>query len=686
MVNESDPSNSTEYNPHKLSQYLEQIGQLRGALEQTESQSRRQIEYLERTLEQSQQQLQQIYRSRGWRIWMGITLPLRILRIIRPEFKRGLTRPWLIPSMVSHAWQSLRNEDADALERLEKRSLKDASNPHDAEYQAWINNFELAIEQQAEGLKASANRNAQTLKIALLMVFKGQGLDDLKISLDSLFDQQQSQWELWIIGNATQVDAAKEGAPVSDKRIHFSVSSTEDIDQKINHIINDTSCDLIGQLQPGDRLTQDALHHVALENEAHPNAVLIYSDEDKMDGQGYRYNHYFKPDYNPDLVLSQDYISRLGLFKRTKALQLGGVSSGYGDATFYELMLRICRSSDRAEVRHIERVLYHIRDDGVCGFMASVEHRIKAVESVLADSELQAEVSQSPLIEEGVRVRYLMPDSQPLVSIIIPTRNGLYLLKQCIESIQQKTDYKHYEILVVDNHSDEPEMLKYLEMLNDQAGISVLPYPGIFNFSAINNFAVKHAKGELLAFLNNDIEVISTSWLDEMASHALREQTGAVGARLWYPDDRLQHAGVIVGIRGLAGHAMKFLPMGLSGYQGRAVQVQNYTALTAACLVVRKEVFNSVGGFDETNLAVAFNDVDFCLRLVEAGYSNVWTPFAELYHHESATRGAEDTKEKQLRFQGEVHYMLKRWERYLEHDPAYNRNLTRVTEGFELSW
>ncbi|MEJ2619056.1 MAG: glycosyltransferase family 2 protein [Candidatus Thiodiazotropha sp.] len=686
MVNDSDPSDSTEYNSHKLSQYLEEIGQLRGALEQTESQSRRQIEYLERMLEQSQQQLQQIYRSRGWRIWMGITLPLRILRIIRPDFKRLLTTPWLIPSTISQARQFLRDEDRDALERLEKRSLKDASNPHDAEYQAWINNFELANEPQTVGVEASANTISQAVKIALVMVLKGQGLDDLKISLDSLFEQKHPLWELWLIGSAAMVEAAKQVLPESDKRIRFSVSSTDDIDQEIDNIIHDTNSDLIGQLQPGDRLAEDALYYVAVENEAHPEAVLIYSDEDKMDGQGYRYNHYFKPDYNPDLILSQDYISRLGLFRRSKALQLGGVSSGYGDAVFYELMLRICRSSDNAEIRHIERVLYHIGEDGVCGFMASVDQRISAVQSLLADGEVQAEVSKSPLIEGGVRVRYLMPDSLPLVSIIIPTRNGLHLLKQCIESIQQKTDYKNYEILIVDNHSDEPEMLAYLEKLNDQAAIRVLPYPGIFNFSAINNFAVKQAKGELLAFLNNDIEVISNSWLDEMASHALREQTGAVGARLWYPDDRLQHAGVIVGIRGLAGHAMKFLPMGLAGYQGRALQVQNYTALTAACLVVRKEVFSAVGGFDEVNLAVAFNDVDFCLRLVEAGYSNVWTPFAELYHHESATRGAEDTQEKQLRFQGEVHYMLKRWERYLEHDPAYNRNLTRVTEGFELSW
>lgn len=686
MASESDPQQSADNNTHKMSQYIEEIGQLRGRLEQTESQSRRQIEYLERALETNRQLLQEIYRSRGWRIWMGITLPVRILRRIQSGLKRALSRPWLIPSMVYEAWQSLREEQMGALERLVKFPLKDVSNPHDPEYQAWINTFEELSEAQKHRFKALARASDNGQKITLAIFLKGQAVAGLDLSLNSVKAQTYPHWEVWVVADAAAVDAVKNLIPTGDSRFNVSAISTDGFQRALNELIQNSESNFIGLLQPGDQLAADALSFVAMEIDAHPHAALIYSDEDKIDGQGYRYDHYFKADYCPDLVLSQDYISRFGLFNRNLALRLGGVSAGYGDAAIYELMLRICFESDKAEIRHIERILYHIGDDAESESIVDVGDRVNALQDLLQKQGVTAEVSESPLLEGCVRIRYLLPDPQPLISIIIPTRNGLALLKQCIESIQQKTDYQNYEILVVDNNSDEPEMLAYLEGLDGAAGISVLPYPGTFNFSAINNFAVEHAKGELLAFLNNDIEVIEPSWLNEMASLAIREQTGAVGARLWYPDDRLQHAGVIVGIRGLAGHAMKFLPKDSPGYQGRAMLVQNYSALTAACLVVRKEVFKLVGGFDEINLAVAFNDVDFCLRLVEAGYLNVWTPFAELYHHESATRGAEDTMEKQLRFQGEVHYMLKRWEQYLEHDPAYNSNLTRVTEGFELSW
>ena len=283
------------------------------------------------------------------------------------------------------------------------------------------------------------------------------------------------------------------------------------------------------------------------------------------------------------------------------------------------------------------------------------------------------------------RVRYRLPKSVPLVSLIIPTRNGLRLLRRCFESILEKTTYQHYEILLVDNGSDDPETLRYLESIQGDSRVRIIRDNRPFNYSELINSAVTSASGTVIGLLNDDMEVITPDWLSEMVSHALRPEVGAVGARLWYPNDTLQHAGVILGIRGVAGHAHRYLKRGGKGYFGRASLIQSFCALTAACLVVRKETFEKVGGFNEA-LQVAFNDVDFCLRVREAGYRNIYTPYAELYHHESATRGDEDTAEKQLRFSKESAYMKQRWGDLLLNDPAYSPNLTLEYQDFSLAW
>ncbi|GAI44454.1 unnamed protein product, partial [marine sediment metagenome] len=256
------------------------------------------------------------------------------------------------------------------------------------------------------------------------------------------------------------------------------------------------------------------------------------------------------------------------------------------------------------------------------------------------------------------------------------TRNRLNLLQQCIDSIVAKTEYANYEIIIVDNNSDDEDTLKYLDTISREKRIRVIRDMRPFNYSALNNGAVQEAKGEFVGLINNDIEVISANWLSEMVSIASQPGVGAVGARLWYPDDTLQHGGVILGLLGAAGHAHKGLPRGAPGYFGRAQLTQTLSAVTAACLIVRKDIFTQVGGLDEENLKVAFNDIDFCIRVRQAGYRNVWTPFAELYHHESASRGTEDTPEKQARFLREVNFLKERWGRVLREDPAYSPNLT----------
>ena len=249
----------------------------------------------------------------------------------------------------------------------------------------------------------------------------------------------------------------------------------------------------------------------------------------------------------------------------------------------------------------------------------------------------------------------------------------------------EKTDYKNYEIIIVDNETTDPKTLHYFDMLEQShSHIHVIPYHEAFNYSAINNYAVKKARGEIIGLINNDVEVISQHWLTEMVQHAVRPEIGAVGAKLYYDNDTIQHAGVILGIGGVAGHAHKYFKREEHGYFSRLKIIQNCSAVTGACLVVRKELYEAVGGLDEAHLKVAFNDVDLCLKIMQKGYRNIWTPYVELYHHESVSRGAEDDEVKQKRFQKEVEYMKKKWGKILKEDPFYNTNLTKKYENFGL--
>ena len=275
-------------------------------------------------------------------------------------------------------------------------------------------------------------------------------------------------------------------------------------------------------------------------------------------------------------------------------------------------------------------------------------------------------------------------DSQPLVSLIIPTKNSKELVKACIESIREKTIYKNYEILLIDNGSDEEASIRYFETLAELPEVHVLNYPGPFNYSAINNFGVKHAKGQVVGLINNDIEVISPDWLTYMVGHVMRDDIGCVGAKLLYSDGRIQHAGVVLGYGGGAGHAHKHFPRYHPGYLKRLAATQNYSAVTAACLLVKRSHFGAVGGLDEENLAVAFNDVDFCLRVRELGVRNLYCAEAELYHHESVSRGLDISPEKAARFNRELEYLQTKWSHVIKHDPAYNPNLTLKRENFAL--
>jgi glycosyltransferase involved in cell wall biosynthesis/2-polyprenyl-3-methyl-5-hydroxy-6-metoxy-1,4-benzoquinol methylase len=636
-------------------------------------------------LQHTKRRLDDVLNSKGWRGYMALTWPLRFFRSNKPALKQWFKNPSLF-----YAWLGSFARPGRA-----ELSLSSEKTGGDS-YARWIEEVESKSQPGEKLIRAFNERNDKPL-ISIVMPVYNVEEQWLRASIDSVLGQSYDNWELCIADDAStkpHIKQVLEEYLFRYKRIKVAYRDENGhISAATNTALSMASGDFVGFMDHDDMLAPNALYHVASKIYLNPDISLIYSDEDKIDEDGVRFDHYFKPDFNPDLMRSHNMICHFGVYRRSLIERVGGLREDYDGAQDYDFALRCLRELDiHKEICHIPKVLYHWRAipqstaSGCDAKSYAIDAAIRAIEDDFDARGIAAAVSESDLIPGMIRVRYPLPEKRPLVSIIIPTRNGAPLLRQCVESILTKTDYQDYEIIVVDNQSDEQATLGYLRELDEISNITVIHYDQPFNFSAINNFAVSHAKGDMLCFVNDDIEVIENGWLREMVSHGCRPEIGAVGARLWYPDGRLQHGGVVLGIGGVAGHAMKYAAKDDIGYMGRAVLIQNYTAVTAACLLLRREVFDEVSGFDSENLAVAFNDVDLCIRVFEKGYYNLWTPYAVLYHHESASRGLEDTAEKQQRFSGEAQYMLDKYGALLKSDPAYNPNLTGKREDFSLNW
>ncbi len=513
----------------------------------------------------------------------------------------------------------------------------------------------------------------------------------LQAALESVINQTYDNWELCLVNGTPgnlKVKALLDEYARQDARIKIQhLSRNEGISGNTNAALAMAQGEFVVLLDHDDEISPNALYEVATALDANPELDFIYSDEDKYDLENQRCWPFFKPDWSPDLLRSQMYTCHLGTYRAELIRKLGGFRSQFDGAQDYDLVLRVVEQTN--QIYHIPRILYHWRmsaNSTAMGSQAknySTAAQLRAVNDYCRRLNLNA-VVETGLVEHTIRVRRVLTE-YPKVSIIIPTRDRADLVQQCIESIRSFSTYPNYEILLVDNDSQEEASLEYFRELSQQPNIRVLSYPKPFNFSAINNFAAAQAQGDILLLLNNDIEVISPHWLEAMVEHVLRPEVGAVGAKLLYPDRRLQHAGVIIGIGGVAGHSHKYLPASEPGYFSRTMLIQNLSAVTAACVMVRAEVYREVGGLDEKNLAVAFNDTDFCLRLREKDYLIVWTPYAELYHHESISRGLDTHPEKALRFQREVKYMFERWGKKLDYDPYYNPNLTLEIEDFSIA-
>lgn len=516
----------------------------------------------------------------------------------------------------------------------------------------------------------------------------------LRLCLDSVLRQTWPRWQLCIADDASDaphVWPLLQHYAAADDRIRLvRLAENSHISAASNQALALATGDFVALLDHDDELAPLALHWVAEVIAADPAAGLIYSDEDKLDEQGRR-DPYFKPDWNPDLLRSQNYVCHLAVYATALVRQVGGFRCGFEGSQDWDLVLRCVEHLSPQHIHHIPRVLYHWR--AVAGSTAAggtaakpyvVAAAVRALNEHLQRCGEVGQAAEDPATPGQYRIRYALPDNLPLVSVVVPTRNHVEVLRVCVDGLLNHTDYAALEVLIVDNGSDEPATLAYLQGLQADPRVTILRDDGPFNYSALNNRAVAVARGELVCLLNNDIEMIHADWLREMVSQALRPGVGAVGARLWYPDRTLQHGGVIL-VGGVAGHAHKNLPAGQAGYAQRAALTQNLSAVTAACLVVRTALYRQFGGLDE-QLTVAFNDVDFCLRLAAAGWRNVWTPYAELVHHESKSRGLEDTAEKRRRFDAEIAIMRARWGELLRYDPAYNPNLTLDREDFGLAW
>lgn len=431
-------------------------------------------------------------------------------------------------------------------------------------------------------------------------------------------------------------------------------------------------------LPEGATLSPQALYWFAHEIVQHPDAGWIYCDHDALSASGERIDPVFKPDWSPELLRSANYIGAAAAVRADIWTAAGGL--GQEATSLHDVWLRVSERVRGDQIRHVCAPLIHLPANLEPRFVASDP---QAVARHLARLGVAAGVE--PDRWGHCRVRYRLPTPGPLVSIIVPTRDRLDHLRPCVDSVLTQTTYRAFELLVVDNQSSDPATLAYLEDISGNEQVRVLRYDAAFNYSAINNFAVRAARGEIVCLLNNDTAVISPDWLEEMLGRLLQPKVGAVGAKLYFADGRVQHAGDVVGPGGCANHLHALLPGDAPGYQHRAVLAQDLSAVTAACLLTRRDVFLSLGGLNERDLSVAFNDVDYCLRLREAGWRVVWTPYAELFHYESVSRGKDVAPDRKARADREVAYMVGRWAHVMRHDPFYNPNLSYARPDFSLS-
>ena len=557
----------------------------------------------------------------------------------------------------------------------------------DIDYKEWYENQKVS---QEELEKQKKKVFVYAPKISILVPVYNTPQVFLKQMIQSVRKQTYANWEL-CIANANpdneEVKQILEICTKKDDRIKVvNVPENEGIAQNTNRALDIATGEFIGLLDHDDLLEENALYEIVSCLNEKKETDVLYTDEDKVTTDLDEYfSPNFKPDFNLDMLRANNYICHFFVAKKKLIEKVGGFRAEYNGAQDYDLILRCTEQAQN--VAHIAKILYHWRvhkestADNPLSKMYAYEAGKKAIEAHLARCHTDGEVLQTDNLG-FYRVKYPVK-GKPLVSILIPNKDQVDTLDKCLRSIEERTDYDNYEIIIIENNSTEQKTFDYYNQIcNDK--IRVVYWKKEFNYSAINNFGVDQAKGEYLLLLNNDMEVISRDWMSELLGHCQRPEVGAVGARLYYPDDTVQHAGIIIGIGGVAGSVFVGMKRGYTGYMHRAAIQQDLSAVTAACMMIKRPVFEEAGRLEE-QLKVAFNDVDLCLKIRKNGYLIVYDPYVELYHYESKTRGAEDTKEKVRRFQSEIEYMRCHWIDILKNgDPAYNPNLTLKKWDYSL--
>lgn len=545
-------------------------------------------------------------------------------------------------------------------------------------YQIWINKNEPNEEELEKQKNTKFDINP---KISIIIPMYNTPEKFFEELVDELIEQTYPNWELCLADGSPEKNEKLEKIYKKDKRIKYKfIGKNKGISGNTNAALELATGDFIALLDHDDLLPRFSLYEIVKCINKNPDVDFIYTDEDKFEELGgKRYDPYFKSDFAPDTLRANNFICHFSIFKKELMNELGGFRSEFDGAQDYDIILRM--SEKAKKIIHIPKILYHWRvhalstaKSGGTAKPYAYEAGIKAVQAHIDRIGLKGEVVSGNTLGT-YKVNYEIKGN-PKVSIIIPNKDYASTLKVCLKSIKKLTTYENYEIIVVENNSEEQKTFDYYDEINGKDKIKVVKYPEKgFNYSKIINYGVANSDGEYIIQLNNDTELITPNWIEEMLGFAQREDVGAVGAELFYPDKSIQHAGIIIGIGGVAGHVFRNIPHGMHGYFSKDAMIQNMSAVTAACIMAPRKMYEAVGNMDE-KFEVAFNDVDFCLKIREQGKLIVYNPYVQFIHYESKSRGFEDTLEKQKRFKGEVERFQNKWKKILKDgDPYYNINL-----------
>ena len=566
--------------------------------------------------------------------------------------------------------------------------IKEDRKTNQEQYMIWLENNKLT-EEMLEEQRKTKFKHEPTISVVVPMYNTEKVF--FKELIESLKNQTYSKWEL-CLADGSEVPNELLKDYIDDDRIKYSfLNSNLGISENTNKAIEMATGDFIGFLDHDDLLSQDALYEVVKAINEEKNVDFIYTDEDKIDENKERFEPYFKPDFSPETLECNNYITHFVVVKKALLKEVGMLNSKFNGAQDFDFVLRVTEKAEN--IVHIPKVLYHWRvHRGSTANVADAkpyafEAGIKVVEEHLKRMNKAGDVQNGQDIPGIYRINYKVIGN-PKVSILIPNRDNVKLLKEAVSSILELTSYSNYEIVIIENGSTDKETFKYYDLIKDKTNVKILKFDedtDEFNYSKLINLGVKNVDGEFVLQLNNDIKIISKDWLDIMVGYSQQKEIGAVGGRLYYEDKTIQHAGIIVGLSGIAGNMLVNLPYGERAYFGRESATRNVAAVTGACLLCRRELYEEVGYMDEELFKVAFNDVDFCLKLMEKGYRNVYVPYVELYHYESKTRGYEYSKEKEERFNRESDNFKSKWKEILEKgDPYYNINFTRETCNYDI--